>query len=291
MCVFLSSVARAEGFHDLGFHIAGHLGIESLGSYGRLVAKAFTFHEAIQITRELISTYNSGLRIWLEDHGDQVRYCQKYVGNLPRDGITEIVHLGLANTFAVAGAYRGTDWKPSRMELATDPIDLGVYVPGFVDLPVSFNQPQTSLWFDRTWLSKPLPSIESPHGSRTKDDERASLVATGPSAEPIGRLEQVIESSLGHPEMSLQHTAAIIGTSPRTLQRRLAEHDTSFSRSLQAVRFRTAQRLLRDPRMPLTEIAGRLGYTDPANFMRAFKRWTGIGPNDFRRLHYADSQV
>jgi len=289
VCDFLNSVARAEGIHDLGFHIAGNLGMESMGSYGRQVAKAFTFHEAIQITRELISTYNSGLKIWIEHHGDRVRYCLKYVGNLPRDGITEIVHLALTNTFAVAGVYRGTDWKPSRIELATDPIDLAAYAPELDDLPISFNQPQTSLWFDRKWLSKPLPTFQSSQRPVVNDNERASLLATGPSIELVGQLGQVVESTLGHPEMNLQLTAAIIGTSPRTLQRRLAEHDTSFSRLLQTVRFRTARRFLRTPEMPLTEIAKRLGYTDPANFVRAFKRWTGIGPSEFRQLHYTDA--
>jgi len=42
--------------------------------------------------------------------------------------------------------------------------------------------------------------------------------------------------------------------------------------------------------MLLTEIAGRLGYSDLPNFIRAFKRWTGVGPNEFRRLHYDDKQ-
>ena len=50
---FLDSVARAEDMHDLGFHIAGQLGIESLGSYGQAAAKAFTFHESILFDREM----------------------------------------------------------------------------------------------------------------------------------------------------------------------------------------------------------------------------------------------
>ena len=42
--------------------------------------------------------------------------------------------------------------------------------------------------------------------------------------------------------------------------------------------------------MPLKEIAKRLGYTDLANFIRAFKRWTGVGPTDFRQLHYGEGR-
>jgi AraC-like DNA-binding protein len=165
---------------------------------------------------------------------------------------------------------------------------VGAYVPEFNDISVSFNQPHTSLWFDYTWLSKPLLALDSSICPPTAEHEQASFVATGPAADPIGQLEQVIESTLGHPEMNLQLIAAIVGTSPRTLQRHLAQHDASFSRLLQAVRFRNCSATSARSKMPLTGIANRLGYTDLANFMRAFKRWTGVGPSEFRRLHYED---
>jgi AraC-like DNA-binding protein len=285
LCDFLSSVAHAEGLSDLGFRIAGNLGMEGLGSFGRLLKQAFTFHESIQISSELISSYSSGQQIWMERHGVQVRYCQKLVGLPPQDQTREVVHFGFANALAAVGIARGLDWRPTRIELPTDPIDVGAYVPGFADIPVSFNQPQTSIWFERKWLSEPLPALDSSSRPLADANEQASLVTTSPAADPIEQLQQVIESTLGNPEMSVQFIAANIGTSARTLQRRLAEHDASFSRLLQAVRFRHSQRLLRDPGMPLTEIAKRLGYTDPANFIRAFKRWAGVGPNEFRRLH------
>ncbi len=60
LCDFLHSVARSEGIDDLGFHIAGQLGIESLGAYGKLAAQAFTFHESILFGRELISKLQLG---------------------------------------------------------------------------------------------------------------------------------------------------------------------------------------------------------------------------------------
>lgn len=285
LCVFLHSVARAEGRHDLGFHIGGHLGIESLGVYGKLAAKAFTFHESILFGSEMISSYNSGMQIWIERHGDQVKYCQKYAETLELDKTTEISHLGLTNALATAGILRGFDWRPTRIELATGPINLGVFFPELAETPVSFNHPQTSVWFDQIWLSKPLPSSPCPTAT---DDERASFLATAPAYEPVRQLEEVIESSLEHPNIGLHLTAAIIGTSPRTVQRHLSEHELSFSRLLQAVRFRVAQRLLRDRGMPLSEIARRVGYSELANFTHAFKRWTGVSPKRFRRLHCGD---
>ena len=177
LCDFLSSVAREQGLDDLGFRIVGDLGIECLGSFGRLISKAFTLHEGIQISREFISTYNSGQLIWIERHGDQVRYCQNIVDNLRRDRITEIVHLGLANALAAAS---GTGWRLTRIELPTDPIDLGAYVPEFANIPVAFNQPHTSLWFDHAWLSKPLSAFDASQYPLADASEQASFVATGP---------------------------------------------------------------------------------------------------------------
>lgn len=286
LCDFLSSVARAEGIDDLGFRIAGRLGIESLGVYGRLLGQSLTIHELIQTSLGLISSYNSGLQIWVERHGDQVRYCQKYVENLPKSRITEIVHLGLANAMASAGYGRGADWRPNRIELASDPVDLEAHFSGFAGLPVSFNQPHTSVWLDQAVLSKPLPPFDGSRGPRLDGKDRASFLESAPAADFEVQLGQAIESALGHSDISLRFAAAMVGTSARTLQRRLAERGSSFSRLLQGVRFRNARRLLQDPDVPLTEAAGRLGYGHLANFIRAFKRWTGVGPAEFRQLHY-----
>jgi AraC-like DNA-binding protein len=286
VCDFLSSVARAEGFHDLGFRVAGAQGTEHLGVYGKLLAQSLTLHEMIQTTLEFVASYNSGLQIWMEHHQDQVRYCQKYDESLSRDRITEAVHLGLASALASGKYSRGADWLPSRIELATAPIDLPAYFPELADLPVAFDQPYTSVWLDRKILSAPLPRIRSSCGAKVQGDDRAVFIATAPATDSIGQLEQVIESALGHSELGLRFTAAIIGMSPRTLQRRLTEQGICFSRLLQSVRFQKTLQLLQDPEMPLTQIAKRLGYADPANYIRAFKRWAGVGPNEYRRLHY-----
>lgn len=286
LCDFLSSVARAEGIDDLGFQVLGQPGMKHLGMYGRILSQALTLHEMIQITLEMISSYNSGLQIWVEEHPGQVRYCQKYVETLPRDRTTEVVHYGLASAISTARHSQGATWRPMRIELACDPVDLTRHFPEFSDLPIAFNQPQTSIWMNREVLSVPLERFHSSDCSPPAAEERQAFFESAPSTKPVEQLEQAIESVLNQPGVSLQLTASVVGASPRTLQRRLAERNTSFSRLLQGIRFRTAQQLLKDPDKHLKDISRRLGYTNSANFIRAFKRWTGVGPSEFRRLHY-----
>ena len=74
-----------------------------------------------------------------------------------------------------------------------------------------------------------------------------------------------------------------IGTTPRTLQRRLCEHQVDFKRLVEDTRQQLAVTYLRDPRHTLSEIAYLLGYSEVSAFNRAFKRWTGATPSSYRR--------
>jgi AraC-like DNA-binding protein len=73
-----------------------------------------------------------------------------------------------------------------------------------------------------------------------------------------------------------------LGLSARTLQRRLAEAGTSFQDVLDEVRAGAARRLLRDPALAVSEVAFSLGYAELSSFYRAFRRWTGQTPIDWR---------
>ena len=97
----------------------------------------------------------------------------------------------------------------------------------------------------------------------------------------LGRMIEVA-SLLGR--FTLRDAAVSIGLSPRSLQRRLAFLDTSFVRLVDDWRRGEALRLVTDPARGTTEIALRLGYTDPSHFIRAFRRWEGMSPTAFRNV-------
>jgi AraC-like DNA-binding protein len=105
-----------------------------------------------------------------------------------------------------------------------------------------------------------------------------------PAAQPSGALRQVVEAYLDDGAvLEIHDLARLFDTSDKAIQRELRKAGTTFQALLDDVRRQRALRLVGDPAQSLTSIAYGLGYTDAANFSRAFKRWTGRSPRVFRR--------
>jgi AraC-like DNA-binding protein len=77
--------------------------------------------------------------------------------------------------------------------------------------------------------------------------------------------------------------AAILGLSNRALRRRLAAQGATFRSLADDVVVELARRYLRDTELSIAAVAERLGYSEPGSFARAFRRWTAITPEEFRR--------
>jgi AraC-like DNA-binding protein len=84
--------------------------------------------------------------------------------------------------------------------------------------------------------------------------------------------------------------ASKLGLKPRTLHRLLGEQGTSFTHLLEHNRYDSARRLLRDSPSPILSIAQSLGYADASAFSRAFRRWSGMTPNEWRKTTESISQ-
>src|SRR5262245_90658 len=104
-----------------------------------------------------------------------------------------------------------------------------------------------------------------------------------PAGHVAGVVQEIVISLLpgGYPDIQL--VAEVVGMSARTLQRRLHAEGLTFARVVARGRFAEARRLLGDPARKIIDVALDLGYSDHAHFTRAFERWTGIPPREFRR--------
>lgn len=99
----------------------------------------------------------------------------------------------------------------------------------------------------------------------------------------IDRVQRVVDGELrgGSPELSA--VARRLAVSPRTLQRQLKQHGIRFEELLDAMRFRAARAYLAQGDIAASEVAYLLGFAGQSAFNRAFKRWSGQTPTEFRR--------
>lgn len=106
--------------------------------------------------------------------------------------------------------------------------------------------------------------------------------ALPPEASWSARVRREIGACLAHREPRLSDIAKRLGASERTLHRRLEAEDTNFATLLDDARRERALLLVEDPALSIGELAFLIGYSEPAAFIRAFKRWTSETPTGYR---------
>jgi AraC-like DNA-binding protein len=104
------------------------------------------------------------------------------------------------------------------------------------------------------------------------------------------RARAAIADELPGREPSLASVARRLGTSPRTLQRRLDAEGTSFVAEVDHVRRMRAETFLRAPDVSIAEVSWLLGFAEQSAFTRAFRRWTGAAPTEWRRARTGASR-
>jgi len=116
------------------------------------------------------------------------------------------------------------------------------------------------------------------------EDQARQALDRMPNREGIARdAARVIATRVARGPVTIGEVARELALSARTLQRRLTDDGVSFQHLVDDARKDTAGRLLRESTLAISEVAYLLGYSEPAPFHRAFKRWHGVTPDVFRR--------
>ncbi|WP_242393268.1 AraC family transcriptional regulator [Anaeromyxobacter oryzisoli] len=117
------------------------------------------------------------------------------------------------------------------------------------------------------------------------DEHARALLGRASGGDGAARTRAAIWAELTGREPSLAAVARRLGTSPRTLQRRLEEEGTRFAAEVDRVRRERAESLLTAPDVAIAEVSWLVGFAEQSAFTRAFRRWTGTSPSAWRREH------
>jgi AraC-like DNA-binding protein len=224
--------------------------------------------------------FNSGGRLWLDGEEDRVRVCHRYLGPI-EVGHTHANHYLLMIIINVVRQAAGEAWHADEIYLATgccrwleDDERLG-------GARIIFKHSFTAVSLPRALLSLPLPRERQWVGDYLEEYD-GQFVFSAPALDLGGSVQQAVAVILPRGYPAIAAVAELAGMSARSLQRHLAAQGLSYARLVERARFDVAVRLLANSKAKLIDIAHELGYADPANFSRAFKRWTGVSPQTFR---------
>ena len=279
----LERAAHETGDEHFGVSMGERLKIDDLGPFGRLLTGAPTLRRAIGTTNALIQRYSPALRSWLEIEGETVRWHYQVTGVRDcRAGRRLHCESSMVLFRKLIRLAAGPNWQPSEilLEQAT-PQQLRVF-QSRLGAPARSGGTDYSLVFPRELLDLPMTYAE-PLGQMERRALLIRLISSRPEDSFVASVRAILRGQLcgGYPEML--RVARSTELSVRSFQRRLAKEGMTYSDLVADVRHDVAQEMLADPSKSQLDISMSLGYSDAANFTRAFKQWTGATPSQFRR--------
>jgi AraC-like DNA-binding protein len=135
----------------------------------------------------------------------------------------------------------------------------------------------------RADLDRPSRGVDPALGAILESHARLLAARLPTSTELVDRVRAALHDAMLAGDPTLAEVARRLDVAPRTLQRKLADGDTSVAALLEELREGTARRWLADPTVSIAEVAFGLGFAEVSAFHKAFVRWTGVTPGQFRK--------
>lgn len=175
----------------------------------------------------------------------------------------------------------GADFTPRRLCVTYPACASTREIAALLGAEVLFAQPANTFVFDAAWLDS-RPQFGNLIAHESVREACTSLSAQLKEQSGLaGRVGESLVTNYGHAR-GIEGMAAMLGMSARAMRRMLRAEGTSYREIHDDVRAQVAMKYLRDTTQPVESIAATVGFNDAANFRRAFRRWIGKSPVEYR---------
>lgn len=265
---------------DLGLKAARQIRLGDYGAVEYAARSAPTWGEAAQLVGRYMGLLNGALRYSLHEEGEHALIQLQSTVAMPRAAVD----------FQSAAFHQsGTYLYPAGFEPIYEvwfthapPPDTNEYRDTFPWGTLRFDKPWNGFVVPRQYLSIPVPSADPQLHAVIRKHADAMLAELPRARSLTERVRDLLAQELSGGTPTARQIARKVAMSERSLARYLQEEGTTFSALLEDLRRRMALRYVRHSELSFSEITFLLGFSQAAAFFRAFRRWTGQTPREYR---------
>ena len=175
----------------------------------------------------------------------------------------------------------GEELVPTEVKLAHPEPACSKKITDYFRTEVQFDAEQTSLAISRAEVDRVLPSGNK-QIALVHDEMLMRYLVEIKKGDIVQQVQSIILENLPDGQVTDRLVASELNLSERSMQRRLKEHKTTFRFLLDGVREMVAKQYIENPMNRMSDIAFLLGFSEQSAFSRAFKKWTGKSPVEYR---------
>ena len=278
----MEEAARATSDDFFGLHFGESFNPKNIGPVIYVVLNSPTIGAAVENVERYLKLHNEAARWFTTIAGERA-----YVGyELAELGIEKPRQYQEASMVIALNTLRmmaGSHWAPEETHFTHEsPTQTAEHTRIFA-APVRFGCATNAFVVERAFLERQVPAAD-PRLYQILQRYLNGILAELPREDSfLGSIRKAIAETMRDGDPGLARVAKQLAASPRTLQRRLKTYGLEFKKLADDTRRRFASNYLKDRKHTLTEVAFLLGYSDVSAFNRAFKRWTGTTPLQYRR--------
>jgi len=269
----------ATGDPAFGVKLARHYTYTTFHSLGYGMSASSTLKEAFERAQRYFRVVSDAVEFRFLRHAEEYHCILEPTTEVPVESIDALVGIFLRMCRLLAGR----EFAPLAIELCRPR-------PAVIDeferswrAPIRFGAGRNCLRFDRESMERTLDS-GNPELAQVSDAISARYLARLERFNIESQVRELLTERLCRNEPTQHQVARQLNMSSRTLQRKLSESGITFKEILDETRHALALAYLGASEFSVGEITRRLGFSSSSSFTRAFRRWTGLSPSDWRAI-------
>jgi AraC-like DNA-binding protein len=273
---------RLSSDPQLAFRVGSSIHLSAYGMYGYAMLCSTNFRTTMEFAVRYHQLATPLTTIAFEEFPTSARWT---IAPLPHPRLNPVLYefvteLQIGIHLSLMRDVIGASFSAREICLVS-PAASARLTPDLVGCPVVYEHSANQIVLDTSWLDRvPTLGNRATHAAMLEVCDRL-VTDLGRRTGISGRVRQVLLEDIAQ-SPNLESVAMRLRTTARTLRRQLRTEDTSFQALFDEFRMQLAIRYLRDTDMTGEDIATAVGISDAANFRRAFRRWTGKSPNEFK---------